>query len=369
MMTENNFSRRPSLWLAIRISELNYESAIRRLLPFMLKEASGWKHAEPFVDVLSASSEFTGNALAAALETLPKNLKDELAVRGINEFGQQLVSLLISFSLQKGLRISADHLTAETNGSDLSVSVEIWDIYEPSAIKILQSLYNRQKSGTKSGLLNRLAACSVRLAMMTLSRQKLYELTASAVNEYSRQISDALEKYLRAQNIELCVSSVKAATVGPEIPIGCSGADPALAKTVQSDAFYLSQSSCCGHEEVALISKGSGKRTVVITGEGRFAEFPGVTLEDSWSGQMGSGSLSPEVKFRMDFESTEDNRWLALWTVQPDGRYWEDDEGFGGNSDSEIVLYSYLAQNGAFVKPFQVYRVGIKEFWFLYRFR
>ena len=43
-------------------------------------------------------------------------------------------------------------------------------------------------------------------------------------------------------------------------------------------------------------------------------------------------SLEPQVRFRTYFEF-KGNGWTMYWQVQPDGRYWGDDGGFGIEND------------------------------------
>ena len=54
---------------------------------------------------------------------------------------------------------------------------------------------------------------------------------------------------------------------------------------------------------------------------------------------------------------------IMLWEIQPDGRYWEDEDGFGGTSDAEVTLYTFLDENGDFTGPFRVYRIGAHDYY------
>ena len=42
-----------------------------------------------------------------------------------------------------------------------------------------------------------------------------------------------------------------------------------------------------------------------------------------------------------------------FWMVQPDGRYWEDEDGFGAEKNIEITLLAKFDKNGKFVTKFQ----------------
>lgn len=41
------------------------------------------------------------------------------------------------------------------------------------------------------------------------------------------------------------------------------------------------------------------------------------------------------------------------WTVLPDGRYFEDEDGFGGENNNEVNIYCYIDKKGKVIIPFQ----------------
>ena len=51
-----------------------------------------------------------------------------------------------------------------------------------------------------------------------------------------------------------------------------------------------------------------------------------------------------------------------IWMIQPDGRYWADDDGFGGSGALEVQLYAYIDENGKFLSKFRIYSLGIKDY-------
>ena len=61
--------------------------------------------------------------------------------------------------------------------------------------------------------------------------------------------------------------------------------------------------------------------------------------------------MAGRVEFCADFEKHEDGH-RCLWTIQPEGRYRADEDGFGAENDSEIVLYSDLDKNGSIYLAF-----------------
>lgn len=44
---------------------------------------------------------------------------------------------------------------------------------------------------------------------------------------------------------------------------------------------------------------------------------------------------------------------LVTWTVLPDGRYFEDEDGFGGENNNEVNIYCFIDKSGKVVVPFQ----------------
>ena len=72
-------------------------------------------------------------------------------------------------------------------------------------------------------------------------------------------------------------------------------------------------------------------------------------------------NLQPVVRSRTSFQRYNDAYYIMIWEVQPDGRYWEDSDGLGGNGDVEICLYALIDHRGHFDDPFCVYSVGGKR--------
>ncbi len=119
-----------------------------------------------------------------------------------------------------------------------------------------------------------------------------------------------------------------------------------------------------GHAEckVVFLDPGRGIRRTVVDGDGIIRHFPGFDKSDPHLKALGE-LPPPRVRYRTDFERLPDARHRMLWQVQPDGRYWADEDGFGMTNDEEITLYSFLDGDGRFTAPFRVYRVGLKTYY------
>ena len=103
-------------------------------------------------------------------------------------------------------------------------------------------------------------------------------------------------------------------------------------------------------------------RKEIVDYNGWIQSFPGIEKETFWEKEISSGSLMPQIRFRTDFEKRED-KFIMLWQVQPDGRYWEDDDGFGMTPEEEIVLYTFIDMEGNFTGPFKIYRMGWRSYY------
>ncbi len=115
---------------------------------------------------------------------------------------------------------------------------------------------------------------------------------------------------------------------------------------------------------VEFVNKEYGIRKWIVDNNGYIQNYPGLENPEEWLDAWESErELEPQICFRTDFTLMDDNTILMVWEIQPDGRYWEDEDGFGGKSDSEIRLYTYLDEKGNFTAPFRTYNIGIKKFY------
>ena len=87
-----------------------------------------------------------------------------------------------------------------------------------------------------------------------------------------------------------------------------------------------------------------------VDGSGRIQNFPGIK-DGEWKKDL-EFPLDHNVRFGFWIYGFQDGKALVSWTLQPDGRYFEDDDGFGSEDCEEITLYSYLNENGEFTEPF-----------------
>lgn len=122
--------------------------------------------------------------------------------------------------------------------------------------------------------------------------------------------------------------------------------------------FYLTYEKASNHMDgfrpVNIVLKNSNDKecNYRITSQrgGIFMKFPGVE-EGHWREGF-EGGLLPVVFFDLAFSEFYDGISYVQWEIQPDGRYFEDEDGFGAEHFPEIWLYSAMNTKGEFIQPF-----------------
>ena len=115
--------------------------------------------------------------------------------------------------------------------------------------------------------------------------------------------------------------------------------------------------------DVVFVNKTTGVRKIIVDENGMIVDFPGIVKEKEWMRVLeNENRLKPEIRFETIFKKYDEERYIMIWEVQPDGMYWMDGDGFGNTSDCEIRLYAFIDQKGDFMGPFRVYNVGDKEY-------
>lgn len=112
---------------------------------------------------------------------------------------------------------------------------------------------------------------------------------------------------------------------------------------------------------VEFVNEKTGKRTTIIDKNRRIVRFPGIENEENIQKLINEGSLFPSNSFGVRFSKAEKGCYEMVWEVQPDGRFWEDEDGFGAPPDDEIKLSAIIDQDGRFITPFRLYNVGGKR--------
>ncbi len=101
-------------------------------------------------------------------------------------------------------------------------------------------------------------------------------------------------------------------------------------------------------------------RKQIIDSDGNIFDFPGVEYTVRLNEELGTGVIEPVVKYEAIFEKVNDSKFIMVWTVRPDGRYWMDSWGFGAEDYESLSLYTYIDSDGNFMMPFKLYSIGYK---------
>lgn len=89
----------------------------------------------------------------------------------------------------------------------------------------------------------------------------------------------------------------------------------------------------------------------IVDESGIIENFPGV-VDGDWKNEL-EFPLGKKTQFRFWIYAYKDGKASVEWTLQPDGRYFEDEDGFGAENCEEITLWSYIDTNGFFTEPFK----------------
>lgn len=125
------------------------------------------------------------------------------------------------------------------------------------------------------------------------------------------------------------------------------------------NGFYIvydESSNGFGYRMVSICLKREGDPALcaqITDRNGDFINYPGYVGGD-WEKDI-IGVFPKYVKYPCHIFPFEDGKAAFEWTVQPDGRYFEDSDGFGAEKCEEINLYSYINEHGNFTGPFEYF--------------
>lgn len=92
-------------------------------------------------------------------------------------------------------------------------------------------------------------------------------------------------------------------------------------------------------------------RRCIVNHAGEIQNFPGFK-DRSWEKELQIPAGSQRVNFVFWIFPYQDGKASVRWLLQPDGRYFADEDGFGAEHFDEIELYSTLDEDGKFTEPF-----------------
>lgn len=101
-----------------------------------------------------------------------------------------------------------------------------------------------------------------------------------------------------------------------------------------------------------------------IIDQGTICDFPGIANEDLVLSYYEGSNISPVTRYEYSCEryDKEGHPFIMYWTVQPDGRYYADADGFGAEHQTEIRLYAFIDDEGRFEGPFRIHTIDSTRF-------
>ena len=126
-------------------------------------------------------------------------------------------------------------------------------------------------------------------------------------------------------------------------------------RIVRLNDYVLLHTSKFNPGEIYLENERKKIKKFIIKNH-KIVDYPGVINTEEWiSDWTSKKELTNWVRYRTEFQAQDNGTIKMIWQIQPDGRYWADEGGFGMENDEEINLYSYLDDEGRFLQPFQYY--------------
>jgi len=90
----------------------------------------------------------------------------------------------------------------------------------------------------------------------------------------------------------------------------------------------------------------------IVDRNGEINNFPGIEKGEREK-NLKIPLVGTKTQFRFWIYPYKDGKSSVEWTLQPDGRYFADEDGFGWEHFDEITLYSCIDTNGLFTEPFK----------------
>ena len=135
--------------------------------------------------------------------------------------------------------------------------------------------------------------------------------------------------------------------------------DPSASRL--SKPARLSVEERCQCYQTAYVLVGPQGNRTIVDFDKTIQRYPGTENEDAWLEFWTSAKpLVNCVLYGVDFTPVGQDAMRMVWRIQPDGRYWADEGGFGMENDLEICLYSMLDAEGNFAHPFRLYSIDGK---------
>ncbi len=116
--------------------------------------------------------------------------------------------------------------------------------------------------------------------------------------------------------------------------------------------YQMDENGLGGYHPVSIaLCRDDGTCIRQLTGKsGEFLDTPKV-LRGGWCEKV-EHVVYRATLYNVNISDYVDGACCFCWEIQPDGRYWADEDGFGMENEEEIWLYALLDREGQFITGF-----------------
>lgn len=106
---------------------------------------------------------------------------------------------------------------------------------------------------------------------------------------------------------------------------------------------------------VILRNNRTGEKILLVDEHGRLVHFTLADINFDRVNQLENNQNASQLCAPYGFYVDPFRNGVALvsWTLYPDGRYFEDEDGFGGENCNETTIYGFIDTHGKVLVPFQ----------------
>ncbi len=109
--------------------------------------------------------------------------------------------------------------------------------------------------------------------------------------------------------------------------------------------------------KIFLVNKNTKEAWEIITANRRFSFWDASAVEIASAFDLPyraqSNALELIAPYHFGVNGFEDGVAYVSWTLQPDGRYYADEDGFGMEDDDEVNFYAFIDTQANILIPFQ----------------
>lgn len=122
----------------------------------------------------------------------------------------------------------------------------------------------------------------------------------------------------------------------------------------RGDGMYVCVSNLPGNKSYFLYNQNFGEKIVLLDSEGDaiFVKPEDFIWSDPVLSDYKETILTMHPRYGFSVNEFVDNQASVSWTLQPDGLYWADEDGYGGTDENEIEMIAIIDKNGNILKPF-----------------